>query len=164
VTFDPVGVCRVLVEEGVEFVVIGGFAAIVHGSPLPTEDIDVLPARDLGNLERLSQALRRLNAAIRNSDGPVPTRIDAAFISNMSHMLNLVTDRGDVDLVFTPAGPLVGYEQWSRGAVSAELEAGLVIAVASLDDVIASKVAANRLKDLRSLPYLESLRDEIERS
>jgi hypothetical protein len=78
-------------------------------------------------------------------------------------MLNLATDKGDVDLVFTPAGPLVGYEQWSRNAVSAELEAGLVIAVASLDDVIASKAAANRPKDLRSLPYLESLRDEIER-
>lgn len=162
-TFDPVGICRILVEEGVDFVVIGGFAAIVHGSPLPTEDIDVLPARNHDNLERLSQALQRLDAAIRTSDGPVHTRIDAAFITNMPHMLNLATDKGDVDLVFTPAGPLVGYEQWSRNAVSAELEAGLVIAVASLDDVIASKAAANRPKDLRSLPYLESLRDEIER-
>ncbi|MEY2975114.1 MAG: hypothetical protein RIR49_1534 [Actinomycetota bacterium] len=162
-TFDPVGICRILVEEGVDFVVIGGFAAIVHGSPLPTEDIDVLPARDAANLERLATALRRLNAAIRTSDGPVPTRIDAAFIHNMPLMLNLVTDRGDVDLVFSPAGPLAGYEEWHEGAVSAQLETGLVISVASLDDVIASKTAANRPKDQRSLPYLESLRDEIER-
>ena len=44
--FDPVEICSVLAEEGVEFVVLGGFAAVVHGSPLPTEDIDiVLPER-----------------------------------------------------------------------------------------------------------------------
>ncbi len=41
-TFDPVEICAVLDEEGVEFVILGGFAAIIHGSPLPTEDIDVI--------------------------------------------------------------------------------------------------------------------------
>lgn len=161
--FDPVGICRILTEEKVRFVVLGGFAAVVHGSPVPTEDIDVLPSRDRENLERLARALKRLNAAIRTSDGPVRTKLDAGFIANMPNMLNLVTDLGDVDLEFSPAGGLVGYEGWSVRAEFAELEPGVVISVAALDDIIESKTAANRLKDQKALPYLESLRDELRR-
>ena len=162
-SFDPVGICRIMNEEGVRYVVLGGFAAIVHGSALPTEDIDLLPSRDDENLERLARALTRLNAAIRTSDGPVRTKLDAGFIKNMPNMLNLTTDLGDMDLVFKPAGSLNGYEQWNENAVLAQLEPGLIIAAASIDDVIESKSKANRPKDLRSLPYLESLRDEIRR-
>ena len=44
--FDPVGICRILNEAGVEFVVVGGFASVIHGSSLPTQDIDVVPSRD----------------------------------------------------------------------------------------------------------------------
>ena len=162
-SFDPVAICRVLSDNGVKYVVLGGFAAVVHGSPVPTEDIDVIPARDSENLERLARALNQMNAAIRTSDGPVSTRIDASFIANMPNMLNLVTEYGDMDLVFNPAGRLRGYEQWSESAEFAHLEPGLVVSVASLDDIIASKSAANRVKDQRSLPYLESLRDELRR-
>jgi hypothetical protein len=160
-SFDPVEICAVLSEEGVEFVVLGGFAAIIHGSPLPTEDIAVIPARSEANLERLATALKRLDAKIRTSDEPIETRIDAAFILNMPHMLNLVTRFGDVDLVFTPAGALKNYEQWLERSRKAKLREGLLVAVADLDDIIASKTAANRPKDQRSLPYLESLRDQL---
>jgi hypothetical protein len=72
-----------------------------------------------------------------------------------------VTDLGEMDLVFSPAGDLNGYEEWSANAVGTELIPGLVIRVASLDGVIASKRLANRATDLRSLPYLELLKDEI---
>jgi len=139
------------------------FAAVVHGSPVPTEDIDVIPSREVENLERLAGALQEMNAAIRTSDGPVQTRIDAGFIASMPNMLNLVTDYGDMDVVFNPAGQLSDFEQWSQRAENAQLEPGLVVAVATLDDIIASKAAANRLKDQRALPYLESLRDELRR-
>ena len=161
--FDPVAICRILSERGVKFVVLGGFAAVVHGSPVPTEDIDVIPSREIENLEKLAGALQEMKAAIRTSDGPVHTRIDAGFIANMPNMLNLVTDYGDIDLVFNPAGQLSNFEQWNQRAESAQLEPGLVVAVAALDDIIASKTAANRLKDQRALPYLESLRDELRR-
>lgn len=161
--FDPVSICRILSERGVKFVVLGGFAAVVHGSPVPTEDIDVIPSREIENLERLAEALQEMNAAIRTSDGPVQNRIDAAFLANMPNMLNLLTDYGDVDLVFNPSGQLSNFEQWSLRAESAELEPGLIVAIAALDDIIASKSAANRLKDQKALPYLESLRDEIRR-
>ena len=160
-SFDPVEICAVLVEEGVQFVLLGGFAGVIHGSPLPTEDIDILPSRTDENLERLAHALKQLDAKIRTGDEAIETKIDAAFIRSMPHMLNLTTCYGDLDLVFTPAGELTSYEQWAVAARSAELREGLVVAVAALDDIIASKSASNRPKDQRSLPYLESLRDQL---
>ena len=161
--FDPVRICSILLEEDVEFVVIGGFAAVVRGSSLPTRDIDVIPSRDRLNLDRLGKALTRMNAKIRISGEPVPTKIDGGFLANMPHMLNLVTDFGEMDLTFAPAGSAGDFNGWRRGATSEEIEEGLTVLVASLDDIIDSKRAANRPKDQMALPYLESLRDEIRR-
>lgn len=160
-SFDPVEICAVLLEEGVEFVVLGGFAAVIHGSPLPTEDVDVIPSRTEENFERLAIALTRLDAKIRTANEPVATKIDAAFIRNMPMMLNRVTKHGDLDLTFAPSGELTSYEQWLQRARQAQLRDGLIVVVAALDDIIASKVAANRPKDQRALPYLESLRDQL---
>lgn len=160
--FDPVAICRILNEERVDYVVVGGFASVILGSPLPTEDIDVLPDREEANLERLARALGRMNAMIRTDGEAIPARIDGAFLAKMPFMLNLVTDFGIVDLTFEPSGPLRGFEDWNRDASSEEVADGLIIRVASLNDIIASKRAANREKDLRALPYLESLRDTLE--
>ena len=161
--FDPVRICLILREEDVEFVVLGGFAAVVRGSSLPTKDINVIPSRDRTNLDRLGRALTRMNAMIRISGDPVPTKIDGGFLASMPHMLNLVTDFGEMDITFTPAGSVGDFEGWRRGATSEEIEDGLMVLVASLDDIIDSKRVANRPKDQMALPYLESLRDEIRR-
>ena len=161
--FDPVRICSILLEEEVEFVVLGGFAAIVRGSSLPTKDIDVIPSRDRSNLDRLGRALTRMNAKIRVAGDPVPTKIDGAFLANMPHMLNLVTDFGEMDLTFSPAGSAGDFEGWKKGATLENIEGDLMVLVASLDDIIDSKRAANRPKDKMALPYLESLRDEIQR-
>jgi len=163
VKFDPLSICRILNEEQVDFVVVGGFASVILGSPLPTEDIDVLPDRSHDNLVRLAGALRRMNAMIRTEGEPVLTPLDAEFLANMPVILNLVTDFGIVDLTFDPSGPVKGFADWNAHASSEEVTDGLVIRVASLDDIIESKRAANRAKDHRALPYLESLR-EIRRS
>jgi hypothetical protein len=104
-----------------------------------------------------------MNAKIRISGDPVPTKIDGGFLSNTPHMLNLVTDFGEMDLTFTPAGSAGNFNGWLRGATPEEIEDGLTVYVASLDDIIDSKRAANRPKDQMALPYLESLRDEIHR-
>ncbi len=161
--FDPVRICQVLNEEGVNYVILGGFAAIIRGSSLPTRDIDIIPDRDGGNLDRLGRALTRMNAQIRISGDSVPTKIDGPFLANMPHMLNLVTDFGEIDLTFTPAGSAGDYEGWKANATNEEVGDGLIVFVASLDDIIDSKKAANRPKDQMALPYLESLRDEIRR-
>ena len=161
--FDPVSICRILNEEKVDYVVVGGFASVILGSPLPTEDVDVLPERSQENLVRLATALRRMNAMIRTADEAVPAVLDAEFLANMPFMLSLVTDFGILDLTFEPSGPLHGYADWSADASSEEIAEGLVVRVASLDAIIDSKRVADRAKDRRSLPYLEALR-EIRRS
>ena len=161
--FDPFAMCDILNQEGVEYVVLGGFAAILRGSPITTHDLDVIPWRDRSNLDRLGRALTRMNAKIRIAGDPVPTKIDGAFLANMPHMLNLVTDFGEMDLTFSPAGSAGDFEGWKRGATLEVIEDGLTVLVASLDDIIDSKRAANRPKDQMALPYLESLRDEIRR-
>lgn len=159
--FDPVRICAILNEEGVEYVVVGGFAAVVRGSSLPTRDIDVVPSRSTENLDRLGRALRRMGAQIRTDGDPVPAPLDGPFLANMPLMLNLVTEFGEMDLTFVPAGRTGGYDGWRVAATMEELSEGLSVVVASLDDIIDSKRAANRPKDLMALPYLESLRDEL---
>ncbi len=160
-TFDPRRICRELNAHGVRYVLVGGFAAAVHGSPLPTDDVDIVPARDTDNLDRLGAALTSLGARIRTGGEPVLTRIDGAFLAAMPFMLNLTTPYGDLDLTFRPAGPLEGYAGWAEGASEITIAADVRVRVASLDDVIDSKRAAGRDKDVRALPYLESLQDEL---
>lgn len=159
--FDPAQICRILNEEQVDYVIVGGLAAVILGSSLPTEDIDVLPSREVSNLERLARALRRMGAQIRTSGDPVSAPLDAEFLRQMPHMLNLVTDFGILDLTFAPAGPRQGYGEWDLNASSVEIADRLNVRVASLDDIIESKRAANRPKDVRALPFLESLRDSL---
>ena len=105
-----------------------------------------------------------MNAMIRTSEGPVPARIDGKFLAAMPLMLNLVTDHGDVDLTFTPSGPLDGFDEWNAGAVRVEIADDVQISVAALDDIIDSKRAADRAKDRTALPYLEALRERLRRA
>lgn len=161
--FDPRRICEVLNSERVAYVVVGGFAAVLHGSPLPTADVDLVPERSVENLDRLAQALRRLGAKLRTAAGPVEAPIDGPFLQAMPLMLNLVTDFGDMDLTFEPAGPRSDFDSWDRDADTVEIAEGLSIRVASLQAIVDSKRAANREKDLRALPYLETLLDELDR-
>ena len=161
--FDPFEMCRILNEEKVEYVVLGGFAAVLRGSPVTTRDLDVIPDRNPENLDRLGRALNRMNAKIRVVGEPVATKIDGPFIANVPHMLKLVSDFGDIDLTFTPAGSTGEFAGWKLNATSELIAEGLIVSVASLDDIIDSKKTANRAKDHLSLPYLESLREELRR-
>jgi hypothetical protein len=159
--FQPWQILRVLEAEAVDYVIIGGIAAVLHGSTLPTQDVDILPLRESGNLDRLARALTRLGARIRTSGESVETTIDGAFLHATPTMLNLVTTYGDLDVAFDPAGPKSGFDEWNANSLAIDVGDGLVVRVAALADVIQSKAAANRPKDERALPYLESLQDQI---
>lgn len=163
--FDPDRILGALHDAGVDFVLIGGLAAVVHGSTLTTADVDVTPERSAENLERLAAALRSLGARLRTESEPdgVPFPIDAGFLAAQPALLNLVTEAGDVDLAFAPAGHPGGYVDLRSDAIVVSLVEGAHTAVASLDDVIASKRAADRPKDRAALPYLEELRRQLER-
>jgi hypothetical protein len=76
-------------------------------------------------------------------------------------VLNLVTDYGDLDLSFVPAGTK-GYEDLVKQAVPMVVR-GHVVSIASLEDIIRSKEAANRPKDLAALPILRQLLNELKK-
>ena len=151
-----------LQRHGVQYVLIGGLAAVLHGSPLLTVDADICPARDPDNLVRLAAALGELHARIRTPDTPdgLPFPHDAAFLDRVE-LLNLVTQAGDLDLAFTPAGTN-GFADLSVRAMPMFIR-GVTVSVAALEDVIRSKESANRPKDHRTLPVLHQLLKELRR-
>ena len=149
-------------RAGVKYVVIGAVAAIAQGYPLTTQDLDLTPARDPVNLERIATALRELGAELRVAGGmSMPFPIDPRFLRE-SDSWTLVTAHGDLDLVFLPAGT-TGYDDLRRDAIEVDLGAGLSVWMASLRDVIRSKEASNRIKDQAQLPALRQTLEVIRR-
>jgi hypothetical protein len=156
---DLARLLAVLQRHHVGYVLIGGLAAVYHGSPFPTEDADITPATGAENLGRLSSALSELGARIRTESAPagLPFAHDAASLARASTW-NLTTSAGDLDISFTPDGTR-GYGDLARQAEAAELY-GSVVQIASLADIIRSKQAANRPKDQRVLPTLRRILSE----
>ncbi|MSO79317.1 MAG: hypothetical protein EXQ79_06885 [Acidimicrobiia bacterium] len=158
--FRPLENLRTLAAHQARFVVIGGYAAVLHGTALVTFDADICPDPDPTNLKRLCAALKDMDARLRTSTDPdgVPFDCTASFLSRMS-VLNLVTDNGPLDLSFRPAAS-DGYEDLAVNARDIDI-GGFVIKVAALDDVIRSKEMVGRGKDTAALPHLYALRDEL---
>ena len=150
-----------LERHRVRYVLVGGLAAVLHGSPLPTLDARICPSREPANLERLAAALREMEARIRTPDSPEGLRFscDARFLEGL-YFVNLVTRFGDLDVSFQPAGTR-GFPDLEPRAITMTIK-GTEVRVAVREDVIRSKEAANRPKDRRNLPVLRQLLDEIE--
>jgi len=154
-SFDPAGIVSAFNRHAVRYVVIGAFAAIAQQAPItPTRDIDFTPDPDPDNLARLSDALQELRARIRTDavDGGLRFDHDAQSLARAT-VWNLICPYGEFDLCFRPAGFDGGYAQLSvrsRRVVVDNVE----VTIADLDDVIRSKEAAGRPKDIRVLPTL----------
>jgi hypothetical protein len=152
-----------LARHHVDYVLIGGLAATLHGSSALTNDADICPDPSPANRERLAAALQEMKARIRTDAEPdgVPVTADADFLRRMQ-LVNLTTRYGDFDIAFQPAGS-DGYEDLAERAIDVEID-GMIVRVASLADIIRSKEAADRPKDRATLPVLYALQDEIARS
>ena len=157
--FDPAAIVDVLNRHDVRYVVIGGYAANVHGAKRPTLDIDVTPQQTRDNLERLVAAMVELEAKTRGRVGeePLPFAVTADdLMPGNRAMLNLATKYGELDVSMVPQGT-EGYDDLIRGAETRTLRTGISAKVASLTDVIRSKATANRPKDQAALPELRAL-------
>jgi hypothetical protein len=124
--------------QGVRYVLIGGVAATLHGSPLRTGDTHICPDTHPDNLEKLAAALRALNARIRTESvaGGLPFSCDAAFLSRVS-LLNLATDAGHLDVSFVPSGTR-GYADLAAPVARFDLD-GIVAPTAGLLDIFARR-------------------------
>ncbi len=156
--FQPESVIRLLGRRRVRYVLIGGLAAVTHGAPLITQDIDACYARDEPNLRRLAAALVEVHAELRGANPGLPLRLDAKTL-RAGDAFTFSTDIGWLDLLGTPAGT-AGYEDLTRTADAFDLF-GFRVLVASVDDLIRMKRAAGRPKDLLALEELGALRDEL---
>ncbi|HXG67828.1 MAG TPA: nucleotidyltransferase [Blastocatellia bacterium] len=143
-----------LAQYNVEFVIIGGVAATLHGSSYLTQDLDICYARDLPNFERLASALQSVNARLRGVPEDVPFLLDA---ETLRRGLNFTfqTDIGAMDLLGEVVG-VGGFAEATASAVEYELF-GYRYRVLALDKLIAAKRAAGRPKDLLALPELEAI-------
>ena len=160
--YDPGPILAAIEAEGVRYVVIGGTAAVIRGAPYATFDLDITPARDVGNLDRLAAALARLEARVYGMPDEVAEvfHLDGKTLANGSAW-KFVTSHGELDVALDPDGTK-GYDDLKRDAGTARV-AGLDVPVASLADIVRSKAAANREKDRLQLPLLRRVLEETRR-
>jgi len=145
---------KLLADFEVNCVVVGGVAAGARGSTLATFDVDVCYARDQRNLVQVTQALRSVNATLRGAPKNIPFILDE---ETLQRGLNFTfdTDIGSIDLLGEVRG-VGGYAECLQNSNEMELF-GYPFRVLSLRELIASKRAAGRKKDLVVLPELEAI-------
>lgn len=161
--FDPGRVLAALDEHRVEYLLVGGLGAQAHGASRTTFDIDLVPATTQENWERLAAALRELGARLRvggMTDAEarrLPVTVDALTLQRFGSS-TWMTDAGPLDVLreLAVAGGRRPYEELEPRHVVAELS-GIMVFVAALDDIVASKEHANRYKDREALPELREL-------
>jgi hypothetical protein len=150
---------RVLCDADVEFVVIGGLAANLHGSALVTLDLDICYARTKANLKRIVAALAPFHPKPRGFPEGLPFVWDDATLHNAT-VLTLLTDLGEIDLLAEVAGVGAWDDVKAHSIVVDAFDRK--IAALDLPDLIHAKRAAGRAKDLAALPELESLLEASE--
>jgi predicted nucleotidyltransferase len=148
---------EILRNGGVEFVLVGGWAAILHGSARTTLDLDVVYRRNKENIAKLSAALQSISPYLRGAPPGLPFQWDERTIKNGLNF-TLTTSLGDIDFLGEIAGAGM-YEDVLKSAIEMELFEGKY-RVISLDGLIAAKRAAGRPKDLEVIAELELLHRE----
>jgi len=147
-------ILRALTTSKVEFLIVGGVAAAIHGSVRGTSDVDFVYSRSTANLARLVSALSAAHPYLRGAPAGLPFRWDVETIRRGLNF-TLVTDVGDIDLL----GEIVGggtYEELKDQCIRVQVF-GLECLCLDLEPLIRVKRAAGRPKDLEAIAELEKL-------
>lgn len=159
---DPRAIFATLARHRIDFVAIGGWAVIGHGSERNTRDVDFVAAPDSDNLARVEAALAELDARLWGVDADLlGIDLNAQTLADGGNF-TLVTRAGGLDF-FNEVPGGAPYEQVRARSVAVDLGDGLVIRIAGIDDLIAMKRAAGRPQDLRdiaTLTHIERLRGQ----
>lgn len=156
-----------LARHEVEYLLVGGIAARAYGAQRPTFDVDCVPEPSRENLDRLAAAMRDLHARLRvegltdEEAALLPVQVTGSTLVRME-LSTWRTDGGDPDVLADIPdrhGRHLSYPELVGRASKLNLD-GIVVRVAALDDVIASKEWADRPKDRDALPELRALIDE----
>jgi hypothetical protein len=150
---------QLLADAGVDFVIIGGWSAVLHGSSYITNDLDICFARNRENCIRLAAVLAQYHPRLRDLPSGLPFVWDAATLSNGT-IFTLTTDLGVIDLLAEVTG-IGDFAQVKRRSVAVHAFDRDVWTL-DLAALIQSKRAAGRDKDRALLPELEGLLDATE--
>jgi hypothetical protein len=142
-------IAKAFEDKGVDYLFIGKSGAILLGYPGSTQDVDVFPARSRENGRRIVEALREIGFELQDT-------LEKEIIEGKD-FVQIKSGPFDVDLIFAPDGILNFEEAKVRGVREG------IFHVANLRDIIASKRASGRQKDLVDLPLMEDFRLEYER-
>jgi hypothetical protein len=153
--FDPYVLFEALDRERVSYVVVGGFARVVHGSAETTDGIDIVPSLRQENLRRLARALDELNAR-----GPRRRPLDAESLAS-AEAVSTRTRAGELRIVPTPWGTR-GYDDLRIRAFRENLGRGARPAIASIVDCVRMLEAGDRERDAERLLRLRRMM-ELER-
>jgi hypothetical protein len=154
--FDPERILRTLATRGVRYVLVGATAARLQGFPRLTADADIAPASDPENLKHLAAALRDLHARVYTESVPEGLHFTCdAHTLACGGLWNLVTDAGRLDVIFKPSGT-EGYDDLATSAIAFEVF-GFEVRVASLQDILRSKLASNRPQDQQDAIVLKEM-------
>ena len=148
-------ICQLFLSQGVEFLIIGGQAEYLFGSPRVTMDVDLCYRRDTENLRRLATCLQAMGAKLRNVPPEVKFLLDHQTLK-MGCNFTFSTQLGDLDLL-GEVEPLGGYE-----AILAHHEeydfGGYVVRTIGLEDLLRVKLHINRVKDQESIVQLQAIK------
>lgn len=158
---QPHELLRRLAEAGVDFVVVGGYAAVIHGSAYVTNDLDLCTELSPENLDRIRSALADLQPVHRQTHRRL-SFLEVPPPGQAVQNLYLETQDGILDLLTEVMG--VGdFARLRSRAKGIELF-GLRLAVISLEDLIAAKEAVGREKDLLTAKELRAIAAKIPRA
>ena len=157
-TADVGELLRRLSDAGVEFIVVGGAAAVLHGAPITTEDVDIVHRRTAANVARLKAVLDDLKAHVRElASRKLP--VSEAALTGEGHIL-LNTSLGPLDCL----GTIIegwGFEELLSHSQTVSDE-GIEFRVVNLPMLIEIKTKTGRAKDQLMLPVLLALADELD--
>jgi hypothetical protein len=143
-----------LSKDNIEYILVGGMAAVLHGAPVTTQDIDIVHQRTSENVARLLAFLKKTNARYRGQpEGRILFPTEEVLLASGHN--NLATDLGPIDILCELA-PGQGYEQLLPHTVTMENE-DTVIKVVTLEKLIEIKTETGRAKDRLMLPLLMKL-------
>jgi hypothetical protein len=144
-----------LCDASVDFVVVGGIALVLRGSPRITRDLGICYSRTPDNLDRLARALAPLAPRLRGAPTDLPFTLDAATLKSGLNF-TLTSASGDIDLL----GELTGLGQFPevKRLSSAMPVYGRSVDVLDLDGLERAKRAAGRLKDVADLAEILEIR------
>jgi len=147
---------RRLVGAGVDFVIVGGYAGVVHGCTLVTQDMDICCSFSPGNLLALQKAVADLHPVHRMTPARQPLQLTTEDVGQFRN-LYLDTDLGHLDCLSEIQG-LGGYDDVAKTSQTIEID-GMPLRVLTIDALIVAKEAMNRPRDREAVRQLKAIKE-----